>query len=810
MQSTAQKIACYHCGEDCPPQPITGYGHDFCCAGCKMVYEILNENDLCTFYDLEEKPGISLKGRKKAEFAWMDDHEISDKLLDFSDENTARVTFYIPQIHCASCIWLLENLYKLNEGIQSSQVNFLKREVHFIYNPQLTSLRQLAELLDSIGYTPTISLSDINGNKNRKTDKRLYYQIGLAGFAFGNIMLISFPEYLGLSEVTQSTFQQFFGYLNIFLAVPVVLYCARDYLRSAWTGIKQRHLNIDVPISLGILTLFFRSVFEIITMQGAGYLDSLAGLVLFLLIGKWFQRKTYNHLSFERDYTSYFPIAVTTVTSEGEKSVPVGRLQKGDRLRIKNQELIPADGRLVSEQAEIDYSFVTGESEPVGKQQGEHIFAGGRNHGAQLELVVEKSVSQSYLVQLWNDEAFAKKPANTSMSKLADTTGKYFTWVILIIATATLLYWLQFDISIAINAFTSVLIIACPCAVALSIPFTFGNVLRILGKRGFYLKNTGVIEKFKKISTVVFDKTGTITDASKSALTYTGKALNAIEKQCIRILTQQSIHPVSKKITAFLNTEGISTKSVNKALQVADFEEITGRGIQGRIGDDHIKVGSSAFVHNGRSSVSSPEHIASTWVSINNTIAGYFTVNHQLRNGFQEMVNDWTSHYTLLLFTGDNERQKAMLQEFIPAKNLYFNQSPTDKLQRIKALQNKGKQILMLGDGLNDAGALQQSDIGIVISENSAHFTPASDAILQSDRFAELPQYIRFARASVFLIFGAYFLAAIYNVIGLSYAVRGDLSPVIAAILMPLSSITIVVYGVLSSAVLGRICMGRW
>jgi len=782
------KTTCYHCGENCDTSAsiILSSGStklSFCCEGCKMVYEILNDNGLCQFYDIEEKAGISLKGKQKTQYAYLADEKIVEQLINFSNEKISKATFLIPQIHCASCIWLLENLYKLNDGILSSKVNFLKKEVYVTFANSATTYRKIVELLASIGYTPAINLSDLDKPQKRVVDKRLFYQLGVAGFAFGNIMLLSLPEYFGLSE---TIFQEIFGYLNILLILPVVFYSGQDYLKSAWEGLKQRHLNIDVPISLGILTLFGRSIFEILTHSGAGYMDSLAGLVFFLLIGKWFQQRTYHQLSFERDYKSYFPIAATVLKNGLETSVALSQLKIGDIILLKNGQLIPSDGILQKGIARIDYSFVTGESDPVRMAIGEKLFAGGRQTGGTIQLTVTKKVAQSYLTQLWNEDTFQKE-TETTTSQLANRVGKYFTMIILTIAFATLAYWLPKDIPLAINAFTAVLIIACPCAVALSIPFTFGNALRLLGRKGFYLKNTNVIEGLNDLNSIVFDKTGTITKASESQVNYQGKTLSKKEQKAVYALVKESSHPVSRQIAALLSASRTSSSgSTLPPKPITNFKENIGKGIQGKHDNLLIEIGKLAN--------------KGTFLKINGQQKGIFTSQNSYRKGLAFVLKQWYNKFRLFVLSGDNDQEKSFLEKWFFKNHLFFQQSPKDKLQFIQKLQASGGKVLMLGDGLNDAGALQQADVGIVIAEDTNNFTPACDAILDAKQFMQLPDFIRYAQQSLKVVYAAYGLAFIYNVIGLSFAVQGTLSPVIAAILMPLSSVTIVAFGVLANA----------
>ncbi len=796
--------SCYHCGEACDTEKVVLEDKAFCCEGCKTVYEILNNNDMCRYYDLDENAGISLKGKASLEYAFLDDPSVTDRLLDFTDGKTSKVSFYLPQIHCASCIWLLENLYKLNDGITQSRVNFLKKEIFITYLEESSSLRKIVELLASIGYAPNINLGDLDQEEKPVIERKFYYKMGVAGFAFGNIMLLSFPEYLGLNKTTDGMFFQVFGYLNIILALPLVFYSGSDYLQSAWQGLKQKTLNIDVPISLGILTLFGRSVFEILTHTGSGYLDSLAGLVFFLLIGKWFQQRTYHHISFERDYKSYFPIAALLKTEEGTESVSLDRLNPGDNILVKHQELIPADAVLLKGEAQIDYSFVTGESAPVSCKTGDKVFAGGRQVGSSpIELSLTRKVSQSYLTELWNDEAFTKK-VDSNTVKLADKVGKAFTIVILLIAFATLFYWLTTDTSIAINAFTAVLIIACPCAVALAIPFIFGNAIRILGRHGFFLKNTSIIERLALIKDTIFDKTGTITIREGGQVEFVGAPLSKAERQAIIQLTERSGHPASRRIHQYLSNWPEEEVRMDKTelATVSEWKEVIGKGIQSLVNQNFTKIGSASFMDDLLED-DTPEE-GGVYLQVNNQIRGFFRMDNLFREGTWEVLEYFKNRGQVYLLSGDNDNTKSLLAPIFKDGQLYYRQSPKDKLQFVKQLQAEGKEVMMLGDGLNDAGALQQSDAGLVISENTNNFTPACDAILEARRFSALPTFMEFSRWSIRLVYWAYAFALVYNIIGLSFAVQGALSPIVAAILMPLSSISIVTFGMISSNVVAR------
>jgi Cu+-exporting ATPase len=780
-QGPPATLVCDHCGDPCGKDLIQAEDHNFCCHGCQLVFEMLHDNNLADYYQLENRPGISRSTTRSVDYSFLEDLDILEQLIDFRGPDTVRLRLHLPQIHCVSCVWLLENLHKLLPGIQQSRVNFMQRTASIAYDPAQLNLRQIVETLARIGYAPELQLHQLDEQKTSPQARALYYKLGVAGFAFGNIMLLSFPEYLGLEE---SGFARIFGYLNLLLSLPVVGYCASDYWQSAYWGLRQKHLNIDVPITIGMLALFGRSVFEILTHTGAGYLDSLAGLVFFLLIGKWFQQRTYNHLSFERDYKSYFPIAVQ-VKREGETiATPLNKLAAGDTIVVKNEELIPADGLLVKGEARIDYSFVTGESEPVRRQAGDRIYAGGKQVGGAIEISLLKDVSQSYLTQLWNDSAFTKVEAPST--KLADQIGRIFTYTILGVALLTLLYWLPQDVGIAINAFTAVLIVACPCAVALSIPFTYGNMLRWLGHASFFLKNVNVIDRMQDIDTIVFDKTGTLTDTQAPQIDFFGSTLDESTTHWIAALAQQSSHPLSRQLASFLATATDTTSE--------NFTEHTGQGISGLVNGHRIRLGSAAFM------VEQPTDLPAgtvVCVEIDGQYRGCYRFTQELRQGMPAVLRELGQRHELFLLSGDNAREAArFLPYFGSPAQLRFRQQPQDKLNFIKELQAQGKKVMMIGDGLNDAGALRQSDVGLVVTEDINNFSPACDGILTAENFSYFLRLLRYVKRGRQVVIASYILAAVYNIIGLSFAVTATLAPVVAAILMPLSSITIVIFGV--------------
>ncbi|WP_053978292.1 heavy metal translocating P-type ATPase [Mangrovimonas xylaniphaga] len=784
-------LTCYHCGDYCNSNTITLDEKVFCCNGCKTVYEIFSDNGLTCYYDFQSSPGATPKIQQH-KYDFLSEASIIDELTDFNDGNVQITTLYIPHVHCSSCIWILENLNKLNRHISSSQVNFGKKTVTVTYNSDACSLKELVLLLSSIGYEPYISLDDFKNNK-KQIDRSLIYKLGIAGFAFGNVMFLSFPEYFEVGEFWLEQYKVVFRWLMFAFSLPVVFYAAQDYFVSAYKGLRSKLLNIDVPIALGIAVLFIRSTIEIIFDLGSGFFDSLTGLVFFLLVGKFFQQKTYSFLSFERDYKSYFPIAVTKLENGQESNIQVYDIKKGDRLLIRNEELIPVDGILLKGDAAIDYSFVTGESKKVKKVSGDKLFAGGKQTSGVIEMEAVKPVEQSYLTQLWSNEVFQQDKEHR-FTTLTNTISKHFTIAVLSIALIATVIWLVVNPSKAMNVFTAVLIIACPCAIALAAPFTLGNILRIFGKHKFYLKNASVIEQLADINLIIFDKTGTITSNKQTQAVYDGMPLTNQEEELLKSTVRNSNHPLSRNLYQLLKEHDI--------LPLGHFEEHPGQGIEGRFHSDLIKIGSANFV--GKIETSSVLE-TSVHISTNNVYKGKYTFYNNYRKGLTQLFNLLKKENDLVILSGDNDGESDNLKKLLPAKTkLIFNQKPDDKLEYIKHHQSEGAKILMVGDGLNDAGALAQSNVGIAISENVNVFSPACDAILDASKFNYLHQYIQTSKKAIQIIKWSFMLSLVYNLIGLFFAVTGQLSPVIAAILMPLSSISIVVFTTIATNMLGK------
>ena len=766
---------CYHCGDSIVGKEISFDNKSFCCNGCKSVYELLSTNDLGAFYTIENNAGPKPKNDNQHKYRFLDVEEIQSKYIHFEDESSIHITLFLPQIHCSSCIYLLEHIHKLDSRIASCQVNFAKREATLIFEKTLP-LSELATVLDKIGYAPNF------GNKEQQQKKRNYqylYKLGVAGFAFGSIMLWSVPEHIGMGSES-SEFRKFTSYLSFIVSIPVLVYSASEYFTSAYKALRYKSLNLDVPIALGIIALYLQSCATIFSGNGSGYMDSFAGFVFFLLIGKWFQSKTYQSLSFERDYTAYFPVAVSKKMGDEEQIIEIDKVEVNDIISIRNNEVLPCDAILLSDAIKIDYSFVTGESIPITKKKGDLVYAGGKLIGKKSDFNVQRKSNRSHLTQLWNETTKKKQTEATG----TDSFSLYFLIGVLIVSTVSGIIWYFINSERSVEIVVAVLIVACPCALALSKPFTYGNIMRALGRRKLYLKNTDVIPSLNKTTDIVFDKTGTLTTGSSNQVEFVGNSLSNDQKKAILLLANSSTHPLSKSIFRVLERE------VNSSDELVNFAEHEGIGIEGKIKGVHYRIGASRFVH---SKAISQLNETASYVSEDDKYLGKFVFHSEFRTGIMEMLHELGDSYTIHVLSGDKDKDKEQLLREVPKlESPHFNQTPKDKLQYIQRLQALNKSVMMIGDGLNDAGALDTADTGIAISEDIFRFTPSSDGILDADELSKLNTLLKIAAHSKTVLMVCYAFSIIYNLVGLTFAISGNLTPLVAAVLMPLSSISIV------------------
>ncbi len=764
----------------------------FCCRGCESIFAILTAHDLRAFYTGDAAPGLSQQGagdRPPGRFAVLDDADVASRLIDFDNGRLARVTLSIPAIHCASCVWLLEQLWRFDPGVTRAEVDLMRRSVCVEFRPDTTSLRRIAEQVSALGYEPALTPGE-GRTGVPSAARRLYLQLGVAGFAFGNIMLFSIPRYANGAPL-EGGFQRLFDVLNVLFALPVLLFSASDYFRTAWHAVRTRTMALEVPVALGLAVLFGRSIVDMGTGRGEGFMDSFAGLVFFLLIGRLFQQKVFDRVAFDRTFRSFLPLSVQVEHESGLSVRPIDQLRPGDRIVVRPQEVVPADAILLDERAEVDYTFITGEQTPVPSRFGGTVRAGGRVLDRAIRLRVLREPSHSQLARFWSNQVFAK-PKTYWLVDVAARFGQWFTVGAVSLAAAGFLAWWP-DVSASMSVATAVLIIACPCALTLAAPITLGTAMGLLGTRGLYLKHAAVALDLSRVDTVVFDKTGTLTaSAGRPAIEHDGLSRRVL--MMVRRLAAESVHPASRAIAAGIaaGPQPDTTASDTGAPRAQSVREVLGQGLCGTVAGQFVAIGTASFIEaetGGR--IAGPDDVV--YVAAGEE-RGWIRVAAAARPGIEDTAQALSIGHEICLLSGDHGGER---DRWAPTfgRRMRFRQSPDDKLAFIRDAKSAGRRVLMVGDGLNDAGALAAADVGIAVSDETACMAPACDAVISGDRLAALPAFLAYARRARHVIVACLVVSMVYNAVGLALALAGALTPLVAAIFMPVSSLTIIGMG---------------
>ena len=771
LSEATTDLLCDHCGEQCGDRPVTTGAGSFCCAGCESVFTLLHREGLGRFYRCDVAPGVSQRGvqdRAPDRFAPLDDPLLAAAFVEFRDGDLARARFAVPALHCASCVWLIERLWRIAPGVVASEVDLLRQTVRVTYRPGEITLRAIAERLGAIGYEPVVTPEQATAVPSAR--RRLYRQIGVAGFAFGNIMIFSIPRYVNGGPLDDG-FQRLFDALNFALAVPVLLFSASDWFRAAWQSMRVRRVTLEVPVALGLAVIFGRSAVEILSGVGEGFMDSFSGLVLFLLVGRLFQQKTFEQMAFDRTYRSFFPLSVRVERDAGYDVVPLERVAPGDRIVVRPQELVPADAVLLEGHGAVDYAFATGEQTPIRVDAGETVRAGGRVVGATLRLRVTRSVPHGHLASLWNNPVL-RAPKPTWATVVADRFGFWFTVAAVTLAMAGGVWWWP-DVAMSVQVATAVLIIACPCALTMAAPVTLGTALGQLGQRGLYLRHTGVLLDMSRIDTVAFDKTGTLTTATAPVVLEHG-GLSDAEWRLVRAAAAASVHPVSRALAD--SGEAVGTAS--------GITEVPGLGLAAVVDGCPVRIGTAPFVG------ASTDEGDVTHVAVGDS-RGWIRLAVPAREGIDETIAALAGAHDVRLVSGDHGHDASRWRPLF-GHGMAFRQSPDAKLSLVENLRRSSRRVLMVGDGLNDAGALAAADVGVAVSDATACIVPACDAVVAGSHVRNLPAYLRYARRARHVIVLCFALSVAYNAVGLSLALAGLLSPLVSAVLMPVSSLTVI------------------
>ena len=772
--------ACAHCGAPCL-QSHEWNGLSFCCHGCETVYRFLNDQGLQRYYELAEgERGIRVEVPEGGDELEVLQHpEVREKYIRYEDEEKTIYLLKIPAIHCRACVWLLEKLPTWCEGVMEARVNLDQGQLEVTATSEKQRLGEVVAMLRRLGYAPDLSFDMKSGGVS--SSSRLHWlEIGVAGFCFGNVMLFSFPEYLSSSPLDEG-FEHVFRWLNWLFSLPVMLFCARSILLSGFRSLLTRRPTVDLPIALGIAVLWGWSTWAVVVGAGGGYFDSLCGLVFFLLLGRSYQRKSFSHLVFERDEHRFFPLSVRLLREGKEVVQPLQSLGRGDRYLVRHGSLIPVQSVVHRGRAFLDYRMVTGETRSIEKKVGERIHPGGLQRGGEVELEAVEDLNESELVRLWN----GKEEKPSKREALLDRFSAYFTVVILGLAVFAFVY--HGMSAEALHRACAVLIVACPCALALSAPLTFGQAIRELSKRGFFVRHGASIETLAEIDHWIFDKTGTLTHIDDGGGEWT-RPLTEPLRSAVSVLARQSNHPVASAMFNSLVQVEDRCETTEWLLEEGSFVEHPGQGMEGMIAGQRIRVGSRRWLTD---EVESSAEEGAVWIEANGEIVGEFRPRLSLRQGVLEGLEKMGQRFDLSLISGDHDGDRHAFEAYFKAERMAFEQSPQDKANYVGKWVKKGRRVAMVGDGINDGPAMKTAHLGLAIPIDDGSFSPNSDVIVQESAVQHLFSFIQFCEFSTKNVGLCILISLIYNSIGISAAISGFLTPLWCAVLMPISSLSI-------------------
>lgn len=788
MTNTAQN--CYHCGlpaveGDKFNTLVLGANRIMCCPGCQAVAEAIVENGLDDYYRYRTKAGDKARDDLTDtlhQLAIYDQANIQhDFVLQQGQYNQIQLT--VSGINCAACGWLIERQLLKLSGIKQVTVNVTSSRALLTWSPKDLALSEIMASIEHIGYHARPFQADKHEALFKLANKLQLKRLGLAGLMTMQVMMLAVAGYFDwLGEMDVNTIS-FFNWVSLCLTTPVVIYAGAGFYQSAAKALKAGTVNMDVPVSIAVLGTYLSGVWATIFHQGQVYFESVCMFIFLLLISRFIEHQArHKAAQISANMLQYVPLTANLVEGNTVRSVLAKDLQIDQQVLVKQGESVPIDGNVVRGQGQVDESLLTGEYYPVTKSIGHRVFAGSINRAGTFTLTVGSELKHAMVNQIarLQEQAMAEKP---KIATLADKVSRYFVWAILGLSLGSFAVWTMLGNDQAFWIAISVLIATCPCALGLATPSALSFAMANLNKQGILLKQANLLERLCDIDCIMLDKTGTLTQgkiALSGCLVVPGYDLATVLEYAAN-LEQYSEHPIAGAFPAPTISQ-----------QVDNLRITLGQGIEGDIQGVHIKLGAARFMHHPI-----PELLveSSVFMQFNQAVVAGFTLTDELRIDSLEMLSLLTDQ-KLILLSGDNHLNVQHVAQQLGIDTWYGEQTPTDKLKKIKQAQAKGHAVLMLGDGINDGPVLAQADIAVTLGAGSDLAKSAADVILLQNSLSKLPYLFRLAKRCKRKIRQNIGWAIGYNIVVLPLALSGILTPWMAVIGMSLSSIIVVVNSV--------------
>lgn len=813
----AAPVACAHCGLAVPEGMLRpGEEKQFCCNGCRQVHDLIRDWGYEKFYGLVEQQGGTLEPARPTGrgFEDLDDPLALEGATEEEPGGRCRTRLYLEGVHCAACVWLVEKLPEALDGVDSVRLNLANAVAEVTWRPERVKLSAVARALDRLGYSPHVHRAGAARDARRAEDRAALVKLGVAVAGAMNLMFLHGALYAGEASGMASPYEAFFRWVSLGIALPVLAFSARPFFQTALAGLRSRFVHIDLPVAIGIAVTFAASAANVVRGSGPVYFDSLAMLVAALLGARQVQRAAQRaaleradslrgvaFLEFARRLQGDGPLAPAV-------EVPLAALEPGDRVEVRSGELVPADGVVLLGRSTLDASVLTGESVPVPVAEGGSVWAGVTNLGARLVVRVEAAGEKTRVGALLAvvQDALARRPA---VLRLTDLLARRFVQALLLLAAAALLLALPLGPEAAVGRVVALLVVACPCALGLSVPLAVSVGLMRAARAGIFVKDPDALDRLRRVGTVLLDKTGTLTEGKASFARYLGDE-TALE--LASTLEAESSHAVAHALRTSLG------RRVTVVREVARVREVAGRGISGVVDGRRVAVGNRAHVAAFAPSV--PEALdahaealvadgfSPLWVAVDGHVAGVGGIGDPLRADARATVDALRARGVLVrILSGDDPRVVASVAARlgIAPEDALGGRTPEEKRDLVASLvaarESEGRDapaVVMVGDGVNDAAALALADVGVAVLGGKGASLVAADVVLTREGVAPLLELLRGSRRVFGVIRRNLAFSLLYNVAGAALALAGLVGPLLAAVLMPASSLSVVLSSALS------------
>ena len=762
----------------------------FCCNGCQGVYHILKDDGLDDFYEKMGNSKIAPPLQVESDSSGFDMESFKQRYIKTTADGFSSIDLVIEGIHCAACIWLNEKVLANTEGIVDATINFTNNKAKIVWDEETIALSKVIDTIRSIGYNAypyNRTAEDIKATKNKKD---YFMRMAIAVFASMNIMMIDVAKYAGFFSGMKDETLHLVHIAEFIFSTPVLFYSGWIFFKGAYYGLKNRIVNMDLLVSAGATLTYIYSLYVLFGGKGHSYFDSVAMIITFVLVGKYLEvigKK--NAVDTMDKIRSQVPHEATIVEEGIKKIVPLDAIKVGDIIEVKRGEKATVDGMLIGSTATFDESSLSGESLPVEKKEGATIYSGTINSGKVIRYTATKNYANSTLSNIVNllEDALASKP------EIEDTTNelsKYFSITILLLSLVTFgaWYWLDNDFEEALIVAISVIVIACPCALALATPIASLIGISWAAEKGLLFKEAKFIETFSKADTVVLDKTGTITEGKLEVKKVTGEISSEI-LPILYALSDGSTHPVSLAIKKYLekNFESIET------IELSNIEQVEGKGLKANYNDKIIAGGNSRLIDELEIDFEFDTVYTVYHFAMDGRVVLSFELDDGLKEGVKELIDYlFTIDVNVIMATGDNEKVANRVANSIGLKDYKSELSPIDKANYIKSLKENGKRVVMVGDGINDALALSYADVAIAMGSGADVALAISDVVILNNSLKAIEDSLMISRRTFKFIKQNLAISLIYNVITIPIAMAGYVIPLVAALSMSLSSLLVV------------------